>query len=153
MYLIKVVFSRACLEPLVLLSQVHRKQYVIGAELEKVKTESGISGLEEAGHNLGCIEPNNLTLNTARLGTSLKSRLEERGVSFIMGGKARLLAEGSRVVGVEVDGVTVAADNYVVCAGYSSLRLLRNLGLNIPLLPIKAYSLHINNCPAAKNWR
>ena len=70
-----------------------------------------------------------------------------------MGGKARLLAEGSRVVGVEVDGVTVAADNYVVCAGYSSLRLLRNLGLNIPLLPIKAYSLHINNCPAAKNWR
>ena len=71
----------------------------------------------------------------------------------MMGREARLVAEGSRVVGVEVDGGAVVADNYVVCAGYNSLRILRNLGLNIPLLPIKAYSLHINNCPAAENWR
>ena len=132
---------------------MHQKQYVIGAELERVKKESGILGLEEAGHNLGCVEPHNLTLNTARLGASLRSRLEERGVSFIMGTEARLVAEGSRVVEVEVDGETVVADNYVVCAGYNSLHILRNLGLNIPLLPIKAYSLHINNCPAAENWR
>ena len=72
----------------------------------------------------------------------------------MMGREATLVAEGSRVVGVEVDeGETVVADKYVVCAGYNSLRILRNLGLNIPLLPIKAYSLHINNCPAAENWR
>ena len=133
---------------------MHRKQYVIGAELEKVKRESGILGLDEAGHNLGCVEPHNLTLNTARLGASLRSRLEEKGVSFIMGREARLVAEGGRVVAVEVDGGTkVVADNYVVCAGYNSLSILRNLGLNIPLLPIKAYSLHINNCPPATNWR
>ena len=133
---------------------MHRKQYVIGAELEKVKRESGILGLDEAGHNLGCVEPHNLTLNTARLGASLRSRLEEKGVSFIMGREARLVAEGGGVVAVEVDGGTkVVADNYVVCAGYNSLSILRNLGLNIPLLPIKAYSLHINNCPPATNWR
>ena len=127
---------------------------MIGAELEKVKRESGILGLDEAGHNLGCVEPHNLTLNTARLGASLRSRLEEKGVSFIMGREARLVAEGGRVVAVEVDGGTkVVADNYVVCAGYNSLSILRNLGLNIPLLPIKAYSLHINNCPPATNWR
>ena len=133
---------------------MHRKQYVIGAELEKVKRESGILGLDEAGHNLGCVEPHNLTLNTARLGASLRSRLEEKGVSFIMGREARLVAEGGRVGAVEVDGGTkVVADNYVVCAGYNSLSILRNLGLNIPLLPIKAYSLHINNCPPATNWR
>ena len=134
--------------------KVHRKQYVIGEELEKVKRESGILGLEESGHNLGCVEPNNLTVNTARLGASLRSRLEGRGVSFIMGKEAKLVAEGSRVVGVEVDdGEVVVADKYVVCAGYNSLRILRNLGLNIPLLPIKAYSLHISNCPTAENWR
>ena len=133
---------------------MHRKQYVIGAELEKVKRESGILGLDEAGHNLACVEPHNLTLNTARLGASLRSRLEEKGVSFIMGREARLVAEGGRVVAVEVDGGTkVVADNFVVCAGYNSLSILRNLGLNIPLLPIKAYSLHINNCPPATNWR
>ena len=127
---------------------------MIGAELEKVKRESGILGLDEAGHNLGCVEPHNLTLNTARLGASLRSRLEEKGVSFIMGREARLVAEGGRGVAVEVDGGTkVVADNYVVCAGYNSLSILRNLGLNIPLLPIKAYSLHINNCPPATNWR
>ena len=71
-----------------------------------------------------------------------------------MGREARLVAEGGRVVAVEVDGGTkVVADNFVVCAGYNSLSILRNLGLNIPLLPIKAYSLHINNCPPATNWR
>ena len=102
----------------------------------------------------------------------------------MMGREARLVAEGGKVVAVEVDGGrTVVADNYVVCAGYNSLKIsqdnffslysffspdnffslvcagynslsiLRNLGLSIPLLPIKAYSLHINNCPPAKNWR
>ena len=136
------------------LIKVHKKQYLTGTELEKVKSESGILGLEEAGHNLGCVEPHNLTLNTARLGASLRSRLEERGVAFIMGKDAKLVAEGSKVVAVQMeDKVTMVADNYVVCAGYNSLGLLRNLGLKIPLLPIKAYSLHINKCPAAENWR
>ena len=136
------------------LIKVHKKQYLTGTELEKVKSESGILGLEEAGHNLGCVEPHNLTLNTARLGASLRSRLEERGVAFIMGKDAKLVAEGSKVVAVQMeDKVTMVADNYVVCAGYNSLGLLRNLGLKIPLLPIKAYSLHINQCPAAENWR
>ena len=136
------------------LIKVHKKQYLTGTELEKVKSESGILGLEEAGHNLGCLEPHNLTLNTARLGASLRSRLEERGVAFIMGKDAKLVAEGSKVVAVQMeDKATMVADNYVVCAGYNSLGLLRNLGLKIPLLPIKAYSLHINQCPAAENWR
>ena len=71
-----------------------------------------------------------------------------------MGKDAKLVAEGSKVVAVQMeDKVTVVADNYVVCAGYNSLGLLRNLGLKIPLLPIKAYSLHINKCPAAEKWR
>ena len=43
--------------------------------------------------------------------------------------------------------------SYVVCAGYQSLRLLASLGLSIPLLAIKAYSLHVRQCQAANNWR
>ena len=100
------------------LIKVHKKHYLIGTELEKVKSESGILGLEEAGHNLGCLEPHNLTLNTARLGASLRSRLVERGVAFIMGKDAKLVAEGSKVVAVQMeDKVTmvaiIASDSFV----------------------------------------
>ena len=51
------------------------------------------------------------------------------------------------------DGLTISGDNYVVCAGYDSNRLLKSIGLNIPLVPIKAYSLHISNPAVAAKWK
>ena len=69
-----------------------------------MKATSGIQGLEEAQHNLGCLEPDNLTVDTRRLGASLRQRLEDRGVTFVMGREGRLVTQGARVVGVALGG-------------------------------------------------
>ena len=69
-----------------------------------MKATSGIQGLEEAQHNLGCLEPDNLTVDTRRLGASLRQRLEDRGVTFVMGREGRLVTQGTRVVGVALGG-------------------------------------------------
>jgi glycine/D-amino acid oxidase-like deaminating enzyme len=136
-------------------AQVLTKHYLTGPGLEQVKAESGMEGLGPAGHTLGCLEPDNLTVDTARLGASLRRELEGRGVRFLVGvGEGRLVAEGGRVLAVELpDGHRVSGDRFVVCAGYGSRRLVAPLGLKLPLLPITAYSLHIPGCGAAAGWR
>ena len=67
--------------------QVLPKQFITGKELEQVKKTSGIFSLDEAGHNVGCVEPNNITVNTRRLGESLKEYLISKGVQFSCGKK------------------------------------------------------------------
>ena len=42
------------------------KNYSIGADLEQIKSCSGIHGVAE--YNYSCIEPNNITVNTRSLG-------------------------------------------------------------------------------------
>ena len=46
--------------------EIFRKNYSIGADLEQIKSSSGIQGVEE--YNYGCIESNNITVNTRSLG-------------------------------------------------------------------------------------
>ena len=46
--------------------QIYPKHYLTGQELETVKTGSGIKNIEE--YNFGCLEPNNITVNTRTLG-------------------------------------------------------------------------------------
>ena len=137
-----------------LFDRVFVKQFITGKELDLVKDSSGILGLDDADHNVGCVEPNNITVNTKKLGESLKNYLLEKGVQFTEGTEVRLVPANGRIQHVESDdGCIISADKYVVCAGYDSNRLLKNVGINIPLVPIKAYSLHISNLNAAKNWR
>ena len=47
----------------------------------------------------------------------------------------------------------ILGDRYIVCAGYDSNRLLKSIGLRCPLVPIKAYSLHIANLAIATKWK
>ena len=137
-----------------LFDTVFPKHFVTGTELAKVKECSGIQGLESAGHNVGCVEPDNITVNTRKLGESLQAYLVEKGVQFTYGEDIKLVTRDNKVTHVESDdGTTVTGDKYVVCAGYDSNKLLQNIGLKIPLVPIKAYSLHIENPAVADRWR
>jgi len=133
--------------------EIFVKRFVTNAELAKVKDTSGILGLDEAGHNVGCVEPHNITVNTKKLGDSLKEHLMKKGVKFSCGKEVKLVSDGDIIKHVVCnDGQLITGDRYVVCSGYDSNRMLRSLGLNIPLVPIKAYSLHISNVAAAANW-
>jgi D-amino-acid dehydrogenase len=63
-------------------------------------------------------------------------------VRFALGTQVRRLAvERRRVVGVETSEGAVGADAYVVAAGAVSGRLVKPIGLRVPLYPLKGYSL------------
>ena len=68
----------------------------------------------------------------------------EQGVDFHYGAQVeRLEHEGGRVTGVVADGARHMADHYVVAMGSFSRRLLGPLGMEVPVYPVKGYSITI----------
>jgi D-amino-acid dehydrogenase len=68
----------------------------------------------------------------------------ERGVAFHYGQDVeRLEHEGGRITGVVAGGQTHSADHYVVAFGSFSRRLLGPLGIDIPVYPVKGYSITV----------
>lgn len=55
----------------------------------------------------------------------------------------RLLSANGRITGVEAAGERIAGDQFVVAMGSYSRPLLKQLGLGIPLYPVKGYSLTV----------
>lgn len=55
----------------------------------------------------------------------------------------RLLSANGRITGVEAGGEHVIGDQFVVAMGSYSRPLLKALGLDIPLYPVKGYSLTV----------
>lgn len=65
-----------------------------------------------------------------------------KGVVFRYGETVRALRrDGGRIVGVETDREVVTADVYVVAMGSYSTRLLRPVGVDLPVYPVKGYSI------------
>ncbi|MFZ6646457.1 D-amino acid dehydrogenase [Undibacterium sp. TJN25] len=73
------------------------------------------------------------------------SRLaEELGVKFQYGVSIkRILKEGDRITGVQTSAGDMTADRYVLALGSYSPILLRELGIKIPVYPIKGYSITV----------
>ncbi|MBM6596695.1 D-amino acid dehydrogenase [Microvirga pudoricolor] len=73
----------------------------------------------------------------------LAALAEALGVQFHYGKSVeRLLAEGDRVTGVEVSSREIlVADTYVAALGSYTPRLLQPLGIQLPVYPVKGYSL------------
>lgn len=67
---------------------------------------------------------------------------QKAGVTFKFNTQVeQLLYEGSNVLGVQTDQGTFTADQYVVAMGSYSTELLTPLGFNLPIYPVKGYSL------------
>lgn len=76
--------------------------------------------------------------------TRLAARAAETGVEFRFGRRVEaLLASGDRLTGVRIDGRTETADAYVLALGSWSPRLLAPVGIDLPVYPLKGYSLTI----------
>ena len=74
----------------------------------------------------------------------LADRAAELGVEFHYGVSIeRLEHEAGRITGVWAGGQLETADHYVVAAGSFSRALLNPLGIDIPVYPVKGYSLTI----------
>ncbi len=66
------------------------------------------------------------------------------GVDFRFGSQVQaLMPDGRRIGGVRVDGKTLTADRYVMAFGSYSRGALESLGLDIPVYPVKGYSLTV----------
>jgi D-amino-acid dehydrogenase len=76
--------------------------------------------------------------------TRLAARAAEAGVEFRFGRRVEaLVASGDRLTGVRIDGRTETADAYVLALGSWSPRLLAPVGIDLPVYPLKGYSLTI----------
>ncbi len=76
---------------------------------------------------------------SAALATHLETRCD---VEFRMGTTVdAFLLDGVSVAGVVAGDDTIAADAVVVCLGTGSRRLVGTLGINLPILPVRGYSV------------
>jgi D-amino-acid dehydrogenase len=75
---------------------------------------------------------------------ALAVQAEKLGVKFrVQTTIQRLVADASRITGVATSAGLLQADAYVVALGSWSPRLLRPLGISIPVFPVKGYSITV----------
>ncbi len=75
----------------------------------------------------------------------LAEMAEAAGVTFRWGVSIEALeAEGGRISAVRTDHGQMTADRYVLAMGPHSPLLVKHLGLNLPIYPLKGYSLTID---------
>jgi D-amino-acid dehydrogenase len=72
----------------------------------------------------------------------------ERGVAFRFGTGIRALeTDGVRITGIRTSQGTFSADSYVLALGADSPLLMRPLGVHLPIIPIKGYSITVPKAP------
>jgi D-amino-acid dehydrogenase len=104
-------------------------------------------GLSDIGFAGGIHLPDAESGNCPLFARQLKSLCEERGVRFQFGATVEALqSNGSRValrVRTLEGSLDRSSDAVVIAAGISSVALLRQLGVNLPLYPVKGYSASV----------
>jgi D-amino-acid dehydrogenase len=74
----------------------------------------------------------------------LAARAEALGVVFRYGSTvARIATEGDRITGIVDDTGTHTADAYVMALGSHSRRMLGPIGIDVPVYPVKGYSITV----------
>jgi D-amino-acid dehydrogenase len=74
-----------------------------------------------------------------------KVAASRHGVKFLYGVNIKkLVAQGEKIVAVKTDQGDMTADGYVMAMGSYSSMQLRKIGIDIPVYPMKGYSITIN---------
>ena len=88
--------------------------------------------------------PNDETGDCHRFTRQLASLARGLGVDFRFNQQVDgLVVEGGRIAGVRVNGLVLKADRYVMAFGSYSRAALAPLGLDLPVYPVKGYSLTV----------
>ena len=106
-----------------------------------IAAEPGLAGADDPFVG-GLRLPNDETGDCFKFTNRLAAMASELGVRFrfdtpVLG----LEHSGGKVTGVRTDKGLVTADQYVVALGSFSARLVRPLGLGLPVYPVKGYSI------------
>ena len=74
----------------------------------------------------------------------LVTKAEAKGVTFRFDTRInRLVRRGETLLRVETDQGDFTADDYVLCAGVHSPALVRHLGIDLPIWPVRGYSMTV----------
>lgn len=149
--------------------QVFRTQKQVDAAAKDIKvlTEGGVPfevldragciaaepGLSKSAHLIagGLRLPNDETGDCFLFTNRLSDMAAARGVTFRWGVTVRAIrTAGGRVDHVETDQGPVTADAYVLAMGSYSPLLARPLGMNLPVYPLKGYSITVPIVDAAR---
>ena len=88
--------------------------------------------------------PGDETGDCFKFTNALAAVCRQQGVEFRNGTRIDgLLTEGGKITGVATDKGTVTGDVYVMALGSYSPLLLRQVGIDLPVYPVKGYSLTI----------
>lgn len=116
--------------------EVLDQEGIIAAEPALAKTAHKLAG----GLRLPNDETGDCYLYTSRLAEKAKAL----GVEFKFGCTVESIeVQDNKVIGVWVDGERLVADSYAVCLGSYGAEKLAPIGINIPVYPLKGYSLTI----------
>jgi D-amino-acid dehydrogenase len=89
--------------------------------------------------------PDDETGDCHRFTVALTDILRQHGVTLRFDTTVqRLQRDGTRIAGIITDRGTLAADAYVVALGSAAAPMLRPLGIDLPIYPVKGYSLTID---------
>lgn len=81
----------------------------------------------------------------------LAAMAAERGVDFRFNHRIeRLLRDGDQISGVLTDQGIITGDAYLLCLGSYGPRLLREIGVSLPVYPVKGYSITLPVADAAR---
>lgn len=108
-----------------------------------IAAEPGLAGSADliAG---GLRLPGDETGDCFKFTNNLAEMAATAGVTFRWGVSVQALeAEGGRITAVRTDAGRITADRYVLAMGSYSPQLARPLGINLPVYPLKGYSLTI----------
>ena len=92
----------------------------------------------------GLLLPGDETGDCFKFTQNLAALAAKQGVQFRYGTRIqRLQLSGKQIDGVATDAGTLKADAYLVALGSYSPLLLKNVGIRIPVYPVKGYSITV----------
>ncbi|WP_407332301.1 D-amino acid dehydrogenase [Enterovibrio sp. 27052020O] len=120
-----------------------------GTRFQRMSVEACIKqepGLTAVSHKLkgGLYLPDDETGDCYLFCQQMTELAKQHGVEFLFDTPVLdVKREGTRIVGVLTDKGTLEADTFVVAMGSYSTPFLAKLGVNIPVYPVKGYSLTV----------
>jgi D-amino-acid dehydrogenase len=98
----------------------------------------------------GMLLPQDETGNCPLFARALAAWLETQGVRFMLGNTVQQIeCAGQAVTGLRTTQGLLQADAYVVACASASVPLLKPLGLNLPIYPVKGYAITVPVSDAA----
>lgn len=109
-----------------------------------------VPALHATRHSLagGIYVPNEESGDCYEFGKALTQRIVEGGATLRLSSAIEgIRLEGNRIASVVTATGPIVADSYVLAAGADAPLIMRSLGIRIPIIPVKGYSLTVPRDP------